>query len=422
MQPHPPSLAEIQAELRGDNTILLEYAMGEEKSYVWAVTSDSFSGYELPARARIEELTREVYRLLTTRPGEESEPQWSKAAELSQNLLGPLAQQLGGKRLLIVADGALQYLPFEVLSEPAAASDPIPLAMKHEVAYLPSVATLIALRREAARPITASKSVFVLADPVFDKGDPRVKMVVARSEANASGPTFPRLPSTRREAEAIVSLLPEDARAVATDFAANRALALSGELGHYRIVHIATHSVVNSSHPELSGVVLSMVNEQGQEEDGFLQLHDIYNLKLNAELVVLSACDTGLGKDVRGEGLVGLTRGFMYAGASGVVASLWKVDDAASAELMTHFYKAMFEDDLTPAAALRSAKETMWRQKHWRSPYYWSAFVLQGEYRGRDKGWSRPNVVIVAVALATLGVALGSLASRRLRAWRLAHN
>jgi CHAT domain-containing protein len=165
-----------------------------------------------------------------------------------------------------------------------------------------------------------------------------------------------------------------------------------------------------------------MVNEQGQEEDGFLQLHDIYNLKLNAELVVLSACDTGLGKDVRGEGLVGLTRGFMYAGASSVVASLWKVDDAASAELMTHFYKAMFEDDLTPAAALRSAKETMWRQKHWRSPYYWSAFVLQGEYRKRDKGWSRPNVVIVAVALAALGVALASFASRRLRAWRLAHN
>ena len=432
MQPHSPSLSEIQAELRGDNTILLEYAMGEEKSYVWAVTADSFSGYELPARGRIEELTREVYRLLTTRPGDEiataegrvaqPEPQWSKAAELSQILLGPVAQQLGGKRLLIVADGALQYLPFEVLPEPAAASDPIPLAMKHEVVYLPSVATLIALRREAARPITASKSVFVLADPVFDKGDPRVKTVVARSEANASGPTFPRLPSTRREAEAIVSLLPEDARAVATDFAANRAMAMSGELGHYRIVHIATHSVVNSSHPELSGVVLSMVNEQGQEEDGFLQLHDIYNLKLNAELVVLSACNTGLGKDVRGEGLVGLTRGFMYAGASGVVASLWKVDDAASAELMTHFYKAMFEDDLTPAAALRSAKETMWRQKHWRSPYYWSAFVLQGEYRSRKKGWSRPNVVIVAVALATLGVALGSFASRRLRAWRLAHN
>lgn len=445
MQPRPPSLEEIQAELRGDNTILLEYAMGEDKSYVWAVTAESFSGYELPGRARIEELTRKVHRLLTARSGddiataearaESRETYWSKAAELSQILFGQVAQQLSGKRLLIVADGALQYLPFEALpgpetppdsrAGPAAAKDDIPLAMKHEVVYLPSAATLIALRREAARPKTASKSVFVLADPVFDKGDARLKMAVARSDAaegstvttkGVSGPNFPRLPSTRREAEVIVSLLPEDTRAVATDFAANREMALSAELGRYRIVHIATHSIVNSNHPELSGIVLSMVNEQGQEEDGFLQLHDIYSLKLDAELVVLSACNTGLGKDVRGEGLVGLTRGFMYSGASGVVASLWKVDDAATAELMTHFYKAMFEDDMPPAAALRSAKEAMWRQKHWRSPYYWSAFVLQGEYRSRNEGWSRPTFVIIAVTLIVLGVAFGSFVYRRLRA------
>lgn len=435
MQPRPPSLEEIQAELGGDNTILLEYAMGEEKSYVWAVTSDSFSGYELPARAQIEALIREVHRLLTARPSDTDtkwdERYWQKAAELSRVLFGQLSQQLGSKRLLIVADGALQYLPLEALPSPATAEEPEtePLATKHEVVYLPSAATLITLRREATRPVSVSKSVFVLADPVFDKGDPRVKPVGAVERAATSpaaltsirANNFPRLPSTRREAEAIVSMLPEDARAVATDFAANRALALSAELGRYRIVHIATHSVVNSSHPELSGIVLSMVNEHGQEEDGFLQLHDIYSLKLDAELVVLSACNTGLGKDVRGEGLVGLTRGFMYAGASSVVASLWKVDDAATAELMTHFYKAMFEDDLPPAAALRSAKEAMWRQKHWRSPYYWSAFVLQGEYRSRNKGWSRPTFVIIAATLATLGVALGSLAYRRLRAWRLAH-
>ena len=434
MQPRPPSLEEIQAELRGDDTLLLEFAMGEEKSYVWAVTSDSFCGYELPARARIEELTREVHGLLTAHPTDNDakwdELYWQKASELSRVLFGQLSQ-LGSKRLLIVADGALQYLPFEALPSPTTAegSETEPLATRHEVVYLPSASTLITLRREATRPLSVSKSVFVLADPVFDKGDPRVKTVSAVKGAATSpaaltsirANNFPRLPSTRREAEAIVSLLPEDARAVATDFAANRAMALSAELGRYRIVHIATHSVVNSSHPELSGIVLSMVNERGQEEDGFLQLHDIYSLKLDAELVVLSACNTGLGKDVRGEGVVGLTRGFMYAGASSVVASLWKVDDAASAELMTHFYKAMLEDDLPPAAALKSAKQTMWRQKHWRSPYYWSAFVLQGEYRSRNEGLSRPTFVIIAATLATLGVALGTLAYRRLRAWRLAH-
>ena len=451
MQPHPPSLEEIQVELRGDDTMLLEYAMGEEKSYVWAITSDSFSSHELPARERIERLTREVHRLLSTRPGDGistdgsqsrvddlDQQYWPKAAELSRALFGPVAQQLGSKRLLIVADGALQYLPFEALPAPEtvkqseggpATSDLVPLAIKHEVVYLPSAATLITLRREAAaRPHAAPKSLFVLADPVFDKGDPRVKRlnpppdIAGGSSArlatikDTGGINFPRLPSTRQEAEAIASLIPADTSAVATDFAANRATALSAELERYRIVHIASHSVVNSQHPELSGIVLSMVNERGQQEDGFLQLHDIYNLKLGAELVVLSACNTGLGKEVRGEGLIGLTRGFMYAGAPSVVASLWRVDDGASAELMTHFYKAMLEDDLPPAAALRSAKEMTWKQKHWRSPYYWSGFVLQGEYRRRDKGWSTLTIAMAAAIIATLGITLGYFVRRRLRA------
>lgn len=440
MQPLPPSLEEIQAELRGDETILLEYALGEEKSFVWAITSDSFSSHELPRRDQIERLTREVHSLLTARPGvgDLDQQYWQKAAELSRALFGPVAQQLGSKRLLIVADGALQYLPFEALPAPEtveqseggpAMSDLVPLAIGHEVVYLPSAGTLITLRREAAaRSVVAPKSLFVLADPVFDQGDPRVKMLNAPSDvAGGSSPrlatikdtgsiNFPRLPSTRQEAEAIASLIPEDARAIATDFAANRATVLSAELQRYRIVHIASHSVVNSQHPELSGIVLSMVNERGQQEDGFLQLHDIYNLKLGAELVVLSACNTGLGKEVRGEGLIGLTRGFMYAGASSVVASLWRVDDSASAELMTHFYTAMFEDDLPPAAALRSAKEMMWKQKHWRSPYYWSGFVLQGEYRSRDKGWGTPTFALAAAILTIFGIALCYFVRRRLRA------
>jgi CHAT domain-containing protein len=349
-----------------------------------------------------------------------------------------VAQQLGNKRLLIVADGALQYLPFEALpapetmaesrDKPLATADPVPLAIKHEVVYLPSASTLIALRHEAVRPIAAPKSVFVLADPVFDKGDPRVKTLDAGADVasgsatrlatlkDAGGISFPRLPSTRQEAEAIVTLIPEDARAVATDFAANRTLVMGSELARYRIIHIATHSVVNSQHPELSGIVLSMVNERGREEDGFVQLHDIYSLKLGADLVVLSACNTALGKEVRGEGLIGLTRGFMYAGASSVVASLWKVDDSATAELMTHFYKAMFEDNLPPAAALRSAKEAMWRQKHWRSPHYWSAFVLQGEYRSRNKDWNPLICVALALMLATMGIAFSRRIWRRLRA------
>ena len=156
---------------------------------------------------------------------------------------------------------------------------------------------------------------------------------------------------------------------------------MSPELSQYRIVHFATHGLLNDEHPELSGIVLSLVDQTGRPQNGFLRLHDIYNLNLPAELVVLSACDTGLGKDVKGEGLVGLARGFMYAGAARVVASLWKVDDEATAVLMTHFYRLMLEDGKPPAAALRDAQIAIWKQQRWTAPYYWAAFVLQGEWR-----------------------------------------
>jgi CHAT domain-containing protein len=168
---------------------------------------------------------------------------------------------------------------------------------------------------------------------------------------------------------------------MALDFRANRATATSSELGQYRIVHFATHGLLNSEHPELSGLVLSLVDEQGRPVDGFLRLHEVYNLRLPVELVVLSACQTGLGREVKGEGLVGLTRGFMYAGAARVAASLWKVDDAATMELMGRFYRGMLKEGLRPAAALRAAQLEMWRTKRWREPYYWAAFVLQGEWR-----------------------------------------
>jgi CHAT domain-containing protein len=165
------------------------------------------------------------------------------------------------------------------------------------------------------------------------------------------------------------------------DFKASREAATSSELASYRIVHFATHGLLDDQHPELSGLVLSLVDENGRPRDGFLRLNDIYNLRLNPDLVVLSACQTGLGKEVRGEGLIGLTRGFMYAGARSVAASLWKVDDVATRELMMRFYGKMFKSGLRPAAALRAAQLEMLKSSEWRAPYYWAGFVLQGEWR-----------------------------------------
>ncbi len=147
------------------------------------------------------------------------------------------------------------------------------------------------------------------------------------------------------------------------------------------MVHFATHGILNSQHPELSGVVLSLFDETGKPQNGFLRLHDIFNLKLPAELVVLSACETGLGEDIKGEGLIGLTRGFMYAGSPRVVVSLWSVDDQATSELMKKFYSFMLQDGLKPAAALRAAQVEMWRNPSYQSPYFWAAFTLQGEWK-----------------------------------------
>jgi CHAT domain-containing protein len=178
-----------------------------------------------------------------------------------------------------------------------------------------------------------------------------------------------------------MAVIPEGQGMEALDFEASRATATSPHLAQYRIVHFATHALLDNEHPELSGLVLSLVDRNGKPQNGFLDLEDVYNLNLPVDLVVLSACETGLGKEINGEGLIGLTRGFMYAGAPRVVASLWKVDDVATAELMGRFYRGMMKEGLRPAAALRRAQLAMWKQKRWTDPYYWAAFTIQGEWR-----------------------------------------
>jgi CHAT domain-containing protein len=185
---------------------------------------------------------------------------------------------------------------------------------------------------------------------------------------------------SRREAELISKRIPERMTFKAVDFNADRALATSEALSHYQIVHFATHSLLNNQHPELSGIVLSLVDKEGRPQDGFLRLNEIYNLQLDADLVVLSACQTALGKEIKSEGIIGLTRGFMYAGVPRVVASVWKVDDSATAELMRLFYEKMITDGMRPSSALRAAQISLMREKQWRPAYYWAGFLLQGDW------------------------------------------
>jgi CHAT domain-containing protein/Tfp pilus assembly protein PilF len=420
-QPQPFSVAHLQENLLDEDTVLLEYSLGDERSYVWAVTSSSLNAFELPKRSRIESAARSVYRILTAKnqtiedePEAERQLRWKKAeadfsreaAKLSRMVLSPVAAQLTRKRLLIVSDGALQYVPFGVLPVPESSPN-VPLMVEHEIVNLPSASVLEELRKQESERRRPPMEVAILADPVFETDDARVvragcknpgcgkaagkeedqsvadsEDLLKRSVADVNGEIhLRRLRFTRQEAEAILSATPASEAMSALDFQANRQKATSPELARYRIVHFATHGLLDNKHPELSGLVFSLVDEQGRPQNGFLELQDIYNMRLPVDLVVLSACQTGLGKEFNGEGLMGLTRGFLFAGASRVVASLWNVSDAATAQLMGEFYKAMEKDGLTPAAALRVAQIKMWKQERWASPYYWGAFELQGEWK-----------------------------------------
>ena len=432
-QPQPLTLKEIQTKVLATDTLLLEYALGTERSYLWAVTPTSITGYELPRREEIETVARQVYILLTNPkewsgtevsnqrnlglPGEKPQtgPQQSlsltgpdAATRLSQMVLARVEAQLAEKRLLIVADGTLQYIPFGVLphtqssnsTSPGAKKNYQPLIFDHEIVSLPSASTLTVLRQEVKDRKAAERTLAVIADPVFESSDERVKGLRGQAASgtdnalprgiqraardlglNDAELAIPRLPGTRREADQILALVPRSQSKAAFDFAASRQTAAGKELAEYRYVHFATHGFLDGFHPELSGIVLSMVDEKGNPQDGFLRAHEVFNLKLSAELVVLSACRTGLGKEVRGEGLVGLTRGFMYAGAPRVVVSLWSVSDEATAELMARFYRGMLSEKLRPAAALRAAQISLMKESRWQSPFYWAAFTLQGEWR-----------------------------------------
>lgn len=426
-QPQPLMLSEIQKQILNPWSLLLEYSLGEERSYLWVVGQNSIRSFTLPKRSVIEAAAKRFYEATTARnqfvQRESAQQKLDRiaaadaesrkaAAALSRIILAPAAPLLGNKRLVVVADGALQYVPFGAL--PVGSRQ---LVARHEIVSLPSATTLAVLRGETAQQPKAAKTVAVIADPVFEAKDDRVKVVSIKAEiktgdklenkkddqaaASASDPSrillvksakdsggidaelrIPRLPNTRREADAILSLASGDSGKSAFDFAANRAAATGDDLSQYRILHFATHGFLNSLNPELSGLVMSLVDEQGTSQNGYLLAPEIYNLKLPAtELVVLSACQTGLGKEIRGEGIVGLTRGFMYAGSPRVVVSLWNVNDRATADLMKTFYEAMLAKGQRPAAALRAAQLELLKQKQWQAPYFWAAFALQGEWR-----------------------------------------
>lgn len=458
-RPAPLSLEQIQAQLRDDDSMLLEYALGDDRSYLWAVTADSVRSFELPPRVTLEEAGRDVYKLLTARQeiGERTagdyqanvdaadRAYYEKAQNLSRLLLGQVAEQLGTKRLIIVTEGMLQYIPIDALPGPtgvgpngANATPKDLLIATHEIVTLPSISTLAAIRQEKHKIGSSGRIVAVLADPVFNRDDDRVQnrrpqsdvgSAVSGTPANSSpdpaGPAesggLMRLVHASEEADGIVAASPRGTTFVARDFNASRETATTPFVREHQILHFATHGFFNSEHPELSGIVLTMVKPDGSKTNGFIPLGDIYKLNLSAQLVVLSGCETALGKDITGEGLVSLTRAFMYAGSRSVVTSLWKVDDRATAELMKSFYESMLQEGMTPAAALRSAKRKIATQERWAAPYFWAGFVIQGEYREpieiqRESSTRIALALVVLLVLISVGVVLQRRGRVRLRA------
>ncbi len=274
--------------------------------------------------------------------------------------------------MLVVGDGMLHYVPFAAL--PLASDQTI--VDRYEVVHLPSATVMTTLRERELQRDSQPKTLAVLADAVYAADDHRLPERLRRYSPLA----LRDLPYTRKEAQAILSLLPPEERLSAFGFDATAELVRRGPLRSYRILHFATHALFDEDRPELSGIALSMFHKNGTAQDGFLRLHELYTLTLPADLVVLSGCRTGLTRKAQGAGLLGLTHAFFYAGATRLLVSLWDVNDQATAELMTFFYNGLLTDGMSPSEALRSAQLLLRAQERWQAPVYWAGFVLEGDF------------------------------------------
>jgi CHAT domain-containing protein len=384
----PLTAERIQREVLDRNTLLLEFSLGREASYAWLVGSDFVESAKLPARAAIEQVARRYRDALTARAASDDATAEARAARLgradaaltgaaaalSRMLLRPFESHFGRARLVIVADETLQAVPFGAL--PLASDEP--LLVRHEIARLPSASLAMALRIPQTKTPGLGPRVAILADPVFGCDDPRRVDNHAGLQPCAPAEPFARLRFSRVEAESIASIAGQTA--IALDFDAARATLARPEFHHAGILHFATHVVVDDEHPSRSGVVLSLFDREGQPADGVLRLPTIEALDIDASTVVLSACRTALGTPLRGEGLIGLARSFFLAGASRVVASLWDVQDRATADLMHEFYRGLLQRKLSPSAALRGAQLALRSNPQFSHPYYWAGFVVTGDW------------------------------------------
>jgi CHAT domain-containing protein/Tfp pilus assembly protein PilF len=382
------SARQIRQQVLDPDTILLEYFLGRPKSYLLLVTSDGIERFELPPREDLEVLAIDAHAALkdAQAPAERSRA-LKKAAELRRILIDPVANRLGQKRLLIVASGALELVPFGLLPDPAAPlsqrrsdlSWPEPLLKRHDILLEPSASVLAGIRKVRASRRPASDLLAVLADPVYGRDDLRFPRTKSTGGAPAS-PDLERLPASAEEAQAISAGLPAAKVFKALGFAATRELLTNGRVKDYRVLHIAAHNSYSERNPASSELVLSRYDALGKPRNGVLRIKDISTQDLRSDLVVLSVCDSALGKQVQGEGIVGWPWAFLSAGASEVVMSFWDVGDTSTSDLMQRFYRNM-TSGLSPSDALREAQLRLWSEG--KAPRVWGGFMAQGEWNIR---------------------------------------
>jgi CHAT domain-containing protein/tetratricopeptide (TPR) repeat protein len=427
LRPQPLSLDEIQRQLLSPDSLLLEYFVADDQLYLFALTSGSGKGlqvFEIPDKAAIEKAA-EFFQRKKFESADTFRMRFSyqnlefveNVQLLSDKLLGPVKALLHKRKIWIVSDGGIQRIPFAALPDPRKTSATTraapgrgatrrpsitPLIVEHEIVTLPSASTIAWLRKALASRTPPSEEIAVIADPVFSSADERVKGVAPQPKGEsatiaqrfrgapdleqvwrdrggvAESGALDRLPASRDEALAIAKLA-DERTLIALDFDANRQMIMGGRLSDYRYLHFGTHAYVDDMFPGLSWLALSQVDRNGQELAGYLRLNDIYQLRLNADLVTLGACRTGLGKQLRGEGMISLTRGFIYAGAPRVLVSLWDVPDQETSQLMQSFYRNLLKQKLPAGEALRQAQVEMWRRGKSSAPFFWAAFSLQGD-------------------------------------------
>jgi len=427
------TLADVQQKVLDDRTLLLEYSLQTDASYLWAISKADVSLFKLPGRKTVDKaatdlraqlipstLQRRIVGIdvidpnrgigLSTSAPSDAAPFIAASNALFKTVLEPAGATLGDKRLLIVADGALSYIPFEVLLKTADAGDFSSLSYlvkSNEIVYAPSASVVAAIRQQRSKP--SGRALLVIADPVFNSNDARARkgttanagdtelrglgiqsaLADVTGDASAGTPAdakmeglpLARLAGTRTEAEEIAKLAKASGGQadVWLDLDANEDNVTSKDITKYRVIHVATHGLLDADRPQFTGVVLSLVGNKSH--DGFLRTDEIFNLRLGSPLVMLSACETGLGKEKRGEGVLGLTRAFMYAGAPTVGVTLWSVADKSTATLMTDFYRRLLgAGEVSSSAALRDAQLAMISDKKYSAPFFWAPFVLVGDW------------------------------------------